>query len=98
MVEGDGVGRVHDDGENMGLADAQRDEEMVWVGLGDDPGPEDLRSEVVGVGGDVREQALEGGSGGSGNEGGSAPVVKDRTQKLFAAGRGYLFHVERSIV
>ena len=46
-------------------------------GAREDGGGEDLRGEVVWVGGEVLEEALEFGRGGVGDEGGGAPVMEE---------------------
>jgi hypothetical protein len=74
--EGDVVGGVEDDGENVVLADAQGGGEAVAV-LREDGGLEDLGREDAGIGGKVAQEEFKVGGASVGNEGGAAPVVKE---------------------
>ena len=84
-AEGDVVGGVHDDGDDVLLADAHGGLHVV-AAVGDSLGLQDLRGEVLGVGVEVAQQALEVGGGGTGGEGGAAPVVEQRSGDFRAAG------------
>ena len=75
-AEVDVVGGVHDDGDDVALADAHPGLHVVAV-LGDHFGLHYLRGEVLGVGVEVAHEPLEVGGGGSGGEGCSSPVVEE---------------------
>lgn len=77
MAEGDVVGRVEDDGDDVALADAHEDLELVTV-AGQDFCLEHLRRKMLRVGGKVAHEVLEIGGFGSGDEGGPAPMVNKR--------------------
>ncbi len=85
--EGDLVGGVEGDGEDVVLAEAHRGLEVVAVG-GEEGGAEDFGGEVPGVGGEVAEEVVEGGGGGVGNEGGAAPMVEEGVVGGFGWGQG----------
>ena len=74
--EGDVAGGVEDDGDDVVLAGAEA-EEGVGGCAPDDGRGDDLRGEVVRVGGEVLEEVFEVGGGGVGDEGGGAPVVEE---------------------
>lgn len=79
--------QLHDDGDDMLLAGAHEDLEMVAL-AGEDLRLDDLRRIDVGIRGEVFHEAFEVGGGGSGGEGGSAPVMQHGAGQVGAAGRG----------
>ena len=83
--EGDVIGHVHDHGDDVFLADAHLSPEVITV-FGEDFGLENLGRKVQGVGVEVLQEALEVGGLGSGDESGTAPVVKDGSGEGFTRG------------
>ena len=87
LAEGDVVGGVHDDGDDVLLADAHEGLHLVSV-LEGRLGLKHLRGEVLRVGVEVAHEALEVGGCGSGGEGGAAPVVEQSAGEIVACDRG----------
>ena len=88
--EGDVIGGVEDDGDDVPLASAEA-RDGVGGCEGEDGGGEDLRGEVVRVGVEVLEEVLEVSSGCVRDKGGGAPVVEDGAG---SGGCGELFDEE----
>src|SRR6185312_4684834 len=76
VAEVDIVGGIHNNGDDMVLADSHERLEAVVV-PGESFGLEDFGREVLWVRVEVAHQAFEVGGGGSGDEGSAAPVVKE---------------------
>ena len=74
--EGDVVGGVEVDREDVVLVEAEGGEDGVG-GLGEDVGFGDLRGVDVRVGREVAEEGFEIGGGGVGGEGGGSPMVEE---------------------
>lgn len=74
-AEGDVVGGVERDGENVVLADAEVGLHVV-AGGGEQAGAEDFGGEVARVGGEVAEEVVEVGGAGAWGERGAAPVME----------------------
>ena len=85
LAEVDVVGCIHDDGDDVALADAHPGLDVV-AGLGGHSCLHDFWAEVLGVGVEVAHEALEVGGGGTGGEGGAAPVVEECAGDVGAGG------------
>lgn len=86
LPEDDVVGGVEDDGEDVALADAHEDPEVVAV-LAEDAGAQDLWREDPRVGGEIAEEPVKAVSGGSGDEDRGAPVVEESSGQRVAVRR-----------
>ena len=90
LAEGDVISGVHDNGDDVVLAYAHGGRHAVRA-LVEDAGLHDLWGEVLGVGVEVSDEAVEVGGGGSGGEGCPAPVVEHRAGVFDAIGRRNAF-------
>ncbi len=97
MAEGDVVGGVHDDGDDMMLADAHRRLHVVCA-LCEDASLKYLWSKVLGVGVEVAHEAFEVGGCGAVGEGGAAPVVEKRAGEVGVGGGRDLLEDEVTVV
>jgi hypothetical protein len=95
LSEGDVVGGVHDDGDDVVLANAHPCMEVIVL-LGEGFGLDDLGGEMLRVGVEVFHEALEVSGGGSGGEGGTAPVVEECSGEGWCGG-GELLDDEGSL-